>query len=183
MQLIITGKNMNVSTRTEDFITRKMDRLERHLHEPFEARVELSQQNSRNVNQRRIVQVTLSRNGTIIRAEERSSDLKGAVEAAINKLDRQLQRYKNKQVRQRRTTGEQMQAVKEDQSEGEIEPEPRIVRTKRFRAAPMSAEEAIDQMELLGHSFYLYMNQESGDVNVLYRRQDGNYGVLEPQLN
>lgn len=183
MQLIITGKNMNVSTRTEDFITRKMNRLERHMHEPFEARVELSQQNTRNVNQRQIVQVTLSKNGTIIRAEERASDLKGAVEAAINKLDRQLQRYKNKQVRKRRVAGEEMQAVKEEQSEGEIEPEPHIVRTKRFRAAPMSAEEAIDQMELLGHSFYLYMNQESGDVNVLYRRQDGNYGVLEPQLN
>ncbi|MCC7163167.1 MAG: ribosome-associated translation inhibitor RaiA [Anaerolineae bacterium] len=183
MQLIITGKNMNVSTRTEEFITRKMNRLERHLHEPFEARVELSQQNTRNVNERQIVQVTLSRNGTIIRAEERAADLKVAVESAVDKLDRQLQRYKNKQVRKRRADGETIQSVKDDLAQGEIEPEPRIVRTKRFRAAPMSAEEAIDQMELLGHSFYLFMNQESGDVNVLYRRTDGNYGVLEPQVN
>lgn len=183
MQLIITGKNMNVSPRTEDFITRKMDRLERHMHESFEARVELSQENTRNANQRQIVQVTLSKNGTIIRAEERASDLKVAVESVVDKLDRQLTRYKDKQVHKRRAAGEEVQTVKIDQAEGEIEPEPRIVRTKKFRAAPMSAEEAIDQMELLGHSFYLFLNQESGDVNLLYRREDGNYGVLEPQLN
>lgn len=183
MQLIITGKNMNVSTRTEDFITRKMDRLERHLHEPFEARVELSQENARNANQRQIVQVTLSRNGTIIRAEERAADMKVAIESVVDKLDKQLRRYKDKQVRKRRAADEVVQTVKDDQADGEIEEEGRVVRTKRFRAAPMSADEAIDQMELLGHSFYLFMNQESGDVNVLYRRNDGNYGVLEPQVN
>lgn len=183
MQLIITGKNMNVSTRTEDFITRKMDRLERHLNEPFEARVELSQENTRNVNERQIVQVTLSKNGTIIRAEERAADLKVAVESVVDKLDKQLRRYKDKQVRKRRDGDGTIETVKQDLADGEIDEEPRVVRTKRFRAAPMSAEEAIDQMELLGHSFYLFMNQESGDVNVLYRRNDGNYGVLEPQLN
>jgi putative sigma-54 modulation protein len=183
MQLIITGKNVNVSSRTEDFITRKMDRLERHLNEPIEARVELSQENAKKSNERQIVQVTLSKNGTIIRAEERASDMKVAVESVVDKLDKQLRRYKDKQVRKRRAADEVVQTVKDDQADGEIEEEARIVRTKRFKAAPMSADEAIDQMELLGHSFYLYMNPESGDVNVLYRRNDGNYGVLEPQLN
>jgi putative sigma-54 modulation protein len=184
MQLIITGKNVNVSARTEDFITRKLSRLDRHMNnEPVEARVEISQENTRKADQRQIVQVTLHKNGTIIRAEERAADLKVAVEAVTDKLDRQIRRYKDKQVRKRRSSAEEVLAVQNAIAEGELEPEPRLVRTKRFPTAPMSTEEAIDQMELLGHSFFLFMNQDSGELNVVYRRDDGNYGLLEPQLN
>ncbi len=183
MQLVITGKNMNVSARTEEFITRKLSRLERHLSEPVEARVELTQENTRKADQRHVVQVTLHKNGTIVRAEERAADLKVAVESVTDKLDKQLRRYKDKQVRKRRAGTEEVEAVENEIAEGEIDFEPRLVRTKRFHTAPMSTDEAIDQMELLGHSFYLFMNQESGDLNVIYRRNDGNYGLLEPQLN
>jgi putative sigma-54 modulation protein len=75
------------------------------------------------------------------------------------------------------------EAVLEQVAEGEVEHEPRLVRTKKFKTAPMSAEEAIEQMELLGHSFFLFMNADTGDLNVLYRRDDGNYGLLEPQMS
>jgi putative sigma-54 modulation protein len=182
MELMITGKNMNVSQRTEDFVKRKMQRLDRHLSEPLEARVELSQENTKNVNQRQIAQVTLFKNGTIIRAEERAADLKVAVEAVVNKLDKQIRRYKDKQVRKRRVNGGIGEAVAVAEAEGAIEPEARLVRTKRFFVSPMPADEAIEQMELLGHSFFLFLNAESGDLNVVYRRDDGNYGLLEPQL-
>ncbi len=183
MELVITGKNMNVSQRTEDFVKRKMERLDRHLSEPVLARVELSQENTKDVNQRQIAQVTLSKNGTIIRAEERAADLKVAVEAVVNKLDKQIRRYKDKQVRKRRVNGGISEAVAVAEAEGEIEPEARLVRTKRFLVSPMPADEAIEQMELLGHSFFLFLNADSGDLNVVYRRDDGNYGLLEPQLN
>jgi putative sigma-54 modulation protein len=182
MQLLITGKNMNVSERTEAFVRRKMERIDRHMHEPGEARVELSQENTRDVNQRQIVQVTLHKNGTIIRAEERAADLKVAVEAVVNKLDKQIRRYKDKQVRKRRVGGDIASAVAEAVAEGEVEEEPRLVRTKRFPIAAMNAMEAIEQMELLGHSFFLFLNADSGELNVVYRRNDGNYGLLEPQL-
>lgn len=182
MQLIITGKNMNVSDRTEKFVRQKLERLDRHLSEPVEARVELSQENTKKANQRQIVQVTLSKNGAIIRAEERAADLKIAVDAVVAKLDKQILRYKDKQVRKRRVTAQVADEVEQAVAEGEIEEPVRVVRTKRFRTSPMSADEAIEQMELLGHSFFLFLNAESDALNVVYRREDGNYGVLEPEL-
>ncbi len=180
MQMIITGKNIAVPDEIEDYVRRKIERLDRHLNEPVEARVELATENTKNVNQREIVQVTLFKNGTIIRAEERAADLRGAVDAVVDKLDKQVRRYKDKQVRKRRVQGA---AAEVAVAEPEIETGPQIVRTKRFRTEPMSAEEAAEQMELLGHSFFLFVNQDSGELNVLYRRQDDNYGLLEPQLN
>ncbi len=183
MQLVITGKNMHVSDRTEEFVRHKMERLDRHLNEPLDARIELSQENAKNVNQRQIVQVTMHKNGTIIRAEERAADLKIAVEAVVDKLDKQLRRYKDKQVRKRRANAAAAEAILEAEAEGEIEEEPRLVRTKRFKTAPMSVDEAVEQMELVGHSFFLFVNAASNELNVLYRREDGNYGLLEPELD
>lgn len=183
MQLIITGKNMHVSDRTEKFVRSKMERIDRHLHEPVEARVELSQENTQDAKQRHIAQVTLYKNGTIIRAEERAADLRVAVDAVVDKLDRQIRRYKDKQVRKRRDGADISAAVAEAAAEGEMENEPQIVRTKTFRTAPMHVAEAIEQMELVGHSFYLFLNADSDQLNVVYRRDDGNYGLLEPQLN
>lgn len=183
MQLLITGKNMNVSDRTEEFVRSKLERLDRHLNEPVDVRVEISQENTKNANQRQIVQVTMHKNGTIIRAEERAADLKVAVDAVVDKLDKQIRRYKDKQVRKRRVYAEIAETVAATEAEGEIEQEARVVRNKRFKTMPMSTDEAIEQMELLGHSFFLFLNADSNELNVLYRRDDGNYGLLEPQLN
>lgn len=183
MQVTITGKNMQVSERTEDFIREKLERIDRHLGDSSEARVELSQEKTKNVNERHIVQVTLYNNGTVIRAEERAADLKDATDAVVDKLDKQIRRYKDKQVRKRRAAAEMVNAANEVAAQGELENDAHIVRTKKFRTAPMDAEEAIEQMELLGHSFFLFLNANSGDLNVVYRRDDGNYGLLEPQLN
>lgn len=183
MQLIITGKNMHISDRTEDFVRQKMARLDRHISQEAEARVELAQENTKNKTQRQIVQVTVFKNGTIIRAEERAADLKVAVDAVVDKLDKQIRRYKDKQMSKRRITAAAVHAVEQAEAEGEMEPMPRLVRTKKFKTAPMSVDEAIEQMELLGHSFFLFLNAESDALNVVYRRDDGNYGLLEPQLD
>lgn len=182
MQVIITGKNMNISDRMESYVRRKIEHLDRHLAEEVEARVELSAENTKDVNQRQIIQVTMRRNGTIIRAEERAAEMHTAVDAVVDKLDKQIRRYKDKQVRKRRVSGMTTPAAVE---EAGVEPEEehRIVRTKRFKTAPMSQEEAIEQMELLGHSFFLFLNEATGQLNVLYRRDDGDYGLLEPELD
>jgi len=179
MQLIITGKNMYVAQSTEDYVRRKIGKLDRHLSEPVEARVELAVENTRNANQRQIVQVTLDKNGSIIRAEERAAEMRAAVDAVVDKLDKQIRRYKDKQVRKRRVNPN---AAVIAEAEAAAEPEPRIVRTKRFRTLPMSEEDAVEQMELLGHTFFLFLNERTGELNVVYRREDGNYGLLEPEV-
>ncbi len=117
----------------------------------------------------------------MIRAEERAADMKVAVDAVVDKLDKQIRRYKDKQVRKRRVNA--LQTAQELEPETAMEPAPQIVRRKRFKTLPMSPEEAIEQMELLGHTFFLFLNQDTDELNVVYRREDGNYGLLEPQLD
>lgn len=177
MQLIITGKNVNVSDKMEEYVRRKMARLDRHLTDPVEARVELSTENTRSANQRQIVQVTLFKNGSIIRAEERASETRAAIDAVIDKLDKQIRRYKDKQVRKRRVSADKQPPV-----EPESEAQPTFVRVKRFRTVPMSEDDAVEQMELLGHSFFLFLNERTNSLNVVYRREDGTYGLLEPEV-
>jgi putative sigma-54 modulation protein len=180
MQLIISGKNITLSERTENYIRRKLARLDRHISDPIEARVELATEMTRSARERQIVQVTLHKNGSIIRAEERAAEMHAAVDAVVDKLDKQLRRYKDKQVRKRRVNAVMSAATAE--ANAGAESEPRIVRTKRFRTTPMDELEAMEQMELLGHSFFLFLNERTGELNVIYRREDGNYGVLEPEM-
>lgn len=178
MELIVTGKNIPVSDKLEAYVRRKIGRLDRHLSEPVETRVELSKENTKNIEQRQIVQVTMFKNGTIIRAEERAADMHSAIDLVVDKLDKQIRRYKDKQVRKRRIGGS---VAGEALQEETIQTEPRIVRFKRVRTEPMSEDAAVEQMELLGHSFFLFRNERTDNLNVVYKRQDGNYGLLEPE--
>ena len=160
----------------EKFIDKKIGKLDRYLPTLSEARVELALENTRNLAQRQVVQVTLRNNGAILRGEERSSDFTAAIDAVTDKLTKQIDRYKTKRQRSR-ASGERDEPV--------IEPEetlPRIVRTKHFVTPPISEEEAIEQMELLGHNFFVFFSRDRGTLNVLYRRNDGNYGLIEPEM-
>lgn len=176
MQLIVSGKNLEVSDWLKDYVEKKVGKLDRYLPSLTEARVELVLEKTKNVKQSQVVQVTLRTNGTILRGEERSSDFTAAVDVVVDKLHRQIERYKNKRTRGRSQMEQEPQPVA-----AEKEAEPRVVRTKRFRTPPMTEDEAIEQMELLGHSFFLYANRETGKLNLLYRRNDGNYGLIEPE--
>lgn len=178
MQLIITGKNMGVPDRLEAYVRRKIGKLERYLNDPAEAQVELSEENTRNAQQRQVVQVTIFKNGTIVRGEERAADMSAAVDAVVEKLERQIKRYKEKNVAKKRRA----QAFEMESEPAPATAEPRIVRVKRFPLPPMNEDEAIDQMELLGHSFFVFNNQTNGKLNVVYKRDDGNYGLLEPEV-
>jgi len=176
MELTITGKNLEVSDWLYEFVERKINRLDRYLPGIEEARIELSVENTRNANQRQRAQLTLRRGGIILRSEERSADMFAAVNAALDKMQRQIDRYKGKRWERKVPREPEPIEVAEEEAE------PRIVRTKRFSMLPMTPDEAVEQMELLGHDFFIFFNTEGDGINVLYRRKDGDYGLLQPEL-
>jgi putative sigma-54 modulation protein len=180
MQLIITGKNMEVSEPLKEYVEKKIGKLTRYLPTIDEVHVELSVEKTKSNLQRQVVQVTMRSNGTILRAEERSADMLAAVDSVRDKLQRQMERFKERPVRMRKRA--RVEAAEEPVAMTEEEPSPRIVRTKRFSVTPMSDEEAIEQMELLGHDFFIFYNPTTASMNVVYRRKDGNYGMLQPEL-
>lgn len=178
MQLIISGKNLEVSDWLKEYVEKKIGKLDRYLPTLTEARVELALENTRNTSQSQVVQVTLRTNGTIMRGEERASDFTVAVDTVAEKLYKQIDRYKGRRARAR-AQSERLASEVESAPPAEG---PRIVRVKRFRTPPMTEEEAIEQMELLGHNFFVFANREHGNINVLYRRNDGDYGLIEPEV-
>ena len=186
MDVIIHSHNLEVTQRLEDYVEKKTDRLDRYMPSLTEVNVDLSTENTRSVGERQVAQITVRDDrGTILRAEERSNDIFAAIDAVIDKLYRQIKRYRGKQKRrwrgnvsQEEITGEPLPFI-----EDEEEIEQNIVRYKRFPIQPMSTEEAIEQMELLGHDFFVFFSAEEEAINVLYRRRDGNYCLLQPDMD
>jgi putative sigma-54 modulation protein len=191
MQLVIKGRNIEVNDRLREYVEKKVGKMTKFLPDVQEIRVELAEEKSRKTSERQVVQVTMRSNGTLLRAEERNSDIYAAIDAVADKLHGQINRFKGK--RRRKMERAQVAAVEALESEyisAAMEPvadeeevfEGRIVRTKRFSMLPMSEDEAVDQMELLGHDFFVFYNANSDSINVLYRRSDGNFGLLQPEL-
>ncbi len=191
MELTINTRNMEITPRLQNYVEKKTTRLDRYMANVTEIRVDLSEQNARSALDRHVAQITIrDSRGTILRAEESSNDMFAAIDAVIDKLYRQIKRYRGKYLRNRRAGRDgSMEALEleplpiEDEEEEEEFEEGRIVRRKRFRLQPMSAEEAIEQMELLGHDFYVFFDADEERQNVIYRRHDGNYGLLQPELD
>ncbi len=180
MQLIVQGKNVEVTDWLQQYVAKKVVKLGRRLPDIREARVELSVESARSLGDRHVVQVTLRSNGTILRAEERSADLQTSIDQVLDKMVRQIDRYKGKRSRGRaRGTGLSVELPAAEAPAAELG---KIVRTKRFAVTAMTAEEAIEQMELLGHDFFVFYNADDEGLNVVYRRHDGNYGLLEPEI-
>jgi putative sigma-54 modulation protein len=154
-----------------------------------DVRVDLSSQNTRNALQRQSAQITVrDGRGTILRAEERSNDMFASVDAVIDKLYRQIKRYRGKRRDNRRGGGQDEMVIGEplpfeEAEELDVDEEISIVRRKQFPLRPMLSDEAIEQMELLGHNFFVFFNADEEAVNVVYRRHDGNYGLLQPVLD
>lgn len=188
MDVKIHSHNLEVTQRLENYVEKKTDRLDRYMPNLTEVNVDLSTENTRSVGERQVAQITVRDDrGTILRAEERSNDIFAAIDAVVDKLYRQIKRYRGKQKRRWRGSGAQDEATIGEplplDEEDEEEIEQNIVRYKRFPIQPMSAEEAIEQMELLGHDFFVFFSAEEEAINVLYRRRDGNYGILQPDID
>jgi ribosomal subunit interface protein len=188
MELIVKSRNGKVSERQRAYIEAKLGKLERYLDQISKVTVELMEEQRRSEGTVHRAQVTLTADhGVVLRAEERAADLYAAIDLVHDTLQRQIQRYKDKHWRRgrpRRVAGEAVLNAPESYSEvaGEEEEQvPRIVRTKEFEVKPMFSDEAVEQMELLGHDFFVFRDAETNKINVLYRRQDGNYGLIVPE--
>lgn len=189
MNIQIKNRNGKLQDRQRTYIEEKLAKLERYLETIGDVHVDLAHTQQRGLGDVHIAQVTLhTAQGTILRAEERDPDLFAAVDALHDSLQRQITRYKDKHFRRgkiRRLDGEILPASING-SKPEVadtdDGTPQLVKTKSFAYKPMYSDEAIEQMELLGHSFFVFTDAETDLVNVVYRRRDGNYGLIVPEI-
>ncbi len=182
MQYIITGKNIEVTKALQDKVVAKLSKLEKFFSPDSEARVTLSVEKLS-----QIVEVTIPTKGRLLRAEVESQDMYAAIDEIVDVLQRQLHKYKNKlKDKARRDTlskdEQQIQniifdSVEDPKEESNI----KIEKVKRFDLKPMDAEEAVLEMELIGHNFFVFKNGETDEVNVVYKRKNGTYGLIEPE--
>ncbi len=180
------ARNMRLTDNTREYVEKKAAKLERYLQEIEEVRIELSNAKSaRNALDRQVAQITVHGKGFILRAEERADDIHAAFDAALDKMQRQIDRYKGKHYHGRgngrsaaEVAGEAEEEMPVDET-GELLP--LIGRRKKFIVLPMTEDEAIEQMRLLGHdNFFIFFNAEQNAIQVLYRRRNGTYGLIEP---
>ena len=177
MEVSIFARNMEVNPHLRDYVEQKVEKLDRYLPSIEEARVDLAVENTRSAAHRQIAQLTVRVPGTIMRTEERTGDIFASIDAVLDKMYRRIARYKGKRRNRWHAVTEELPIEEPvEETEGEI------VRVKRFELRPMMPEEAVEQMDLLGHRFYVFLNADEGAINVVYRRDDGNYGLLQPAL-
>lgn len=175
MKVLVRGRNVEVTDALKDYVAKRVGKLDKYLDDLEEAQVILSVEN-----QSHKVEVTIPLYGMIIRGEESTGDMYTSVDMVLDKLEKQIEKYKGKIMR-RRQQNDQKAVAEALEPEQEGEEGPKVVRTKRFPVKPMAVDEAILQMDLLGHSFFVFPNAETEQINVLYRRKDGNYGLIEPE--
>jgi putative sigma-54 modulation protein len=180
----IVTRNMRLTENVKDYIEKKADKLERHLQEIEEIRVEVSHvKSARSATDRQVAQITAHGKGFILRTEERADDIHAAFDVALDKMMRQVERYKGKHYRGRGDGRSAADVVPDempiDEETGQLLP--LIGRRKRFIILPMNEDEAVEQMRLLGHdNFFIFFNAEKNSIQVLYRRRNGTYGLIEP---
>ncbi|GAX89682.1 ribosome hibernation-promoting factor, HPF/YfiA family [Effusibacillus lacus] len=182
MKIQLRGDHLNITEALRDYVDKKIGRLVKYFDTPPVQSVQVTLSVVRDSHN---VEVTMPINGILIRAEERSSDMYASIDLVAEKLERQIRKHKTKLNRRFREEGIRTLFVEngapapvavEEAEEG------RIVRVKKFAFKPMTPEEAVMQMDLLGHDFYVFANAETEEVNVVYKRHDGNYGLIEPEF-
>ena len=193
MQLQVSGRNLDVTEPIREYAERKLARIERHLTEDTRVDLELAIERNRSISANQYAELTVWTRGPVLRAHESAEDMYAAIDLAVDKLDRQVRRYRERQRHwrphhQARDIEALLPLSDDDEAaaaaiangvEGSL-PIPTIVKTKRFNMKPMHPDEAALQLELVGHEFYVFLNAESDAVAVIYRRRDGNLGVIEP---
>lgn len=182
MRYIITGKNIEVTKALQEKVTDKLSKLEKFFSPDTEVRVTLSVEKLRH-----IVEVTIPARGRLLRAEEEAQDMYTAIDKIVDILQRQLHKYKNKlkdKARRDTTNGKDevisnilFESLDDSKEDSNI----KIEKVKRFDLKPMDAEEAILEMELIGHSFFVFRNGETDEISVVYKRKNGTYGLIESE--
>ncbi len=174
MDFQVKGRNLEVSESIRSYAAEKLGKLERHLRDPLRVELELSLERNPSISANHVAEATVWTKGPVLRAHEASGDMKASIDQLVTKLERQIKRYTDK--RRRRPSRRDGAAAEAPQGD-----EPMIVKTKQFAVKPMSADEAVLQLELIGHDFFVFRNADTGGVNVVYRRHGGGYGLIEPQ--
>lgn len=189
MKTNLKARNQELSQRLRSQIERKLRRLDRITHDMAEADVELIANASHATDSAQIAEVTLRNNGDVLRSTASGATPIAALDVVIDKLERQVVRTKERPGSLRKRHSDEVESVLHREALGTIEPgsynepedgAPQIVKTKRFDMPPMFDEDAIAQMEELGHAFFVYLDAETEQIAVVYRRKDGNYGVIQP---
>ncbi|NPV73163.1 MAG: ribosome-associated translation inhibitor RaiA [Pelotomaculum sp.] len=175
MKVQVRGRNIDVTDALKDYVVKRVGKLDKYIDNFGDAQVTLTVEKESHR-----VEVTIPVNGMILRGEESTGDMYTSIDLVVDKLEKQIEKYKGKLLKRgARFTNDHKTAAP---AVPEEEDGPRLVRTKRFAIKPMPVEEAILQMNLLGHSFFVFSNAETEQVNVVYRRKDGNYGLIEPEF-
>src|SRR5262245_51735343 len=179
MQLQVKGKNVEVSESIRSYAEQKLGKLDRQLHELTRIELELAVEKNPSISANQVAEATIFTKGPVLRASEATNDMRASIDQLTEKLLRQVKHYREKRTRRRgRQASTDGAAILMEVDESELG----IVRTKQFPVTPMSAEDAVLQLELVGHDFYLFRNLDSDELNVVYRRRDGGYGLIEPQF-
>jgi putative sigma-54 modulation protein len=179
MRLQVKGRNVEVSDSIRSYAEQKLRKLEPQLHELTQVELELQVEKNPSIAANQVAEATVWTRGPVLRAREATSDMRASIDQLTEKLLRQVKHYREK----RRGRPAHKLAARDGGMPPVAEEvqEPQIVKTKQFAVKPMSAEEAVLQLELIGHDFFVFRNADSMEINVVYRRRDGGYGLIEPQ--
>ncbi len=175
MKVTVIAKNIELTSALKEIVEKKIRKLEKYFEGEINAKVTLSVQKNRHT-----IEVTIPFNGVILRGEESTDDMYKSLDLVEDKLERQIRKQKTRLSR--RNGGSVRFAEVKDSDINIAEDDGALVKVKKFGVKPMNSEEAILQMDLLGHNFFVYQDAESSKVNVVYKRKDGNYGLLEPEF-
>jgi putative sigma-54 modulation protein len=185
----IQGKHIAVTDALRAYVEQKLSKLPRYFDQVQDAQVVLSVTKDRSRGKAQVVEVTVWCDGLVLRAEEASDDMYTSIDAVTEKLERQIEKYRSRMIEKRRQDESRRRRRTEESAEaalraGPAETQPveaaQVVRTKRFAMKPMTTDEALVQMELLGHAFFVFRQAATQEINVLYRRRDGDFGLIEP---
>lgn len=178
MKITVTGKNIDVTDALRENALKKISKLEKYFNPDVEAQVTLSVQKNHH-----IIEVTIPFGGIILRGEEVTEDMYSSIDKVLEKLEKQIRKHKTRLERKlRENSFKQVDSIPIDPDDKEEAYNPLIVKTKRFAIKPMPVDEAVMQMDLLGHNFFVFLNAETEEVNVVYKRKDGRYGLIEPEF-
>lgn len=176
MNIMVVGKNIPLTEGLKNAVENKLSKLDKYFSPDVKANATLSVQKKYHK-----IEVTIPFNGVILRGEESSEDMYFAIDSVIEKLERQIRKQKTKLEKRKHGDSLKFQFIPEYIPRDNEKIESKIVKTKKFAIKPMNSEEALLQMELLGHNFFVYTDADTNEVNVLYKRKDGQYGIIEPE--
>lgn len=177
MKYVITGKNIEITEGLKNAIYDKIGKLEKYFTEDTQVHVTLSVEK-----ERQKIEITIPVKGSIIRSEQTSNDMYISIDLVEEVIERQLKKYKNRIIDRQQAGGNEEFSKEYIDKEYEDDEEVEIIRTKRFGMKPMYPEDACVQMDLLGHNFFVFLNAETEEVNVVYKRKDNKYGLIEPEF-